>query len=71
MGGAQMPPYGELQVRALDLISHADMEVLGAIAYVFEDTGCSVDVFTYDPKLDSSTRKVVSGCFPCDDPNPG
>jgi hypothetical protein len=64
-----MPSFGDSQVRELDLDSHADLAVLGANSYVFEDKGRTVDVFTYDPKLGSSTRKVVSGCFAYDDPN--
>jgi hypothetical protein len=45
--------------------------VLGANTYVFEDTGRTVNVFAYYPKLGSSTRKVVSGCYANDSPNSG
>ena len=71
IGRAQLPSFDDSQVRGLDLDSHADMAILGANVHVFEDTGCTVDVFTYDPKLGSSTRKSVSSCFAYDDPNCG
>jgi hypothetical protein len=55
----------------LDLDSHADMAVLGSNCIVFEETGRTIDVFSYDPKLGSTERKVVSGTFAYDDPDTG
>jgi hypothetical protein len=57
--------------RGLDLDTHADMAVLGSNCYVFEETGKTVNVFSYDPKLGSTTSNVVSGCFSYDDPTSG
>jgi hypothetical protein len=55
----------------LDLDSHADMAVLGSNCIVLEETGRTIDVFSYDPKLGSTERKVVSGTFAYDDPDTG
>ena len=71
IGRASLPSYGSPEDRGLDLDSHADMAVLGSNCHVFEETGRTVDVFSYDPKLGSSTRNVVSGCFALDDPHTG
>jgi hypothetical protein len=57
--------------RGLDLDTHADMAVLGSNCYVFEETGKTVNVFSYDPKLGSTTSNVVSGCLSYDDPTSG
>jgi Reverse transcriptase (RNA-dependent DNA polymerase) len=66
-----MDPGGDMVDRGLDLDSHADMAVLGSNCYIFEETGRSIDVYSYDPKLGSSERKVVSGVFAYDDPTDG
>ncbi|HSN24565.1 MAG TPA: hypothetical protein VLS45_10475, partial [Methylomicrobium sp.] len=61
-----MPPdtlHVDATDRGLDLDSHADMAVLGSNCYVFEDTGRTVNVFSYDPSMGSVTRNIVSGCF--------
>jgi hypothetical protein len=57
--------------RGLDLDSHADMAVLGSNCFVYEETGRTIDVYSYDAMLGSSERKVVSGVFASDDPNDG
>ena len=57
--------------RGLDLDSHADMAVLGKNCYVLEETGKTIDVFSYDPSLGSKRRKVASGCFAYDEPTTG
>jgi hypothetical protein len=51
----------------LDPDTHADMAVLGSNCYVFEETGKTVNVFSYDPKLGLTTSNVISGCFSYDD----
>ena len=71
IGRAQLPAVTDGQDRGLDLDSHADMAVLGSNCHVFEETGRTVEVFSYDPNLGSTTRNVVSGCFALDDPDTG
>ena len=57
VGSAMMPqPYMDARDRGLDLDSHADMAVLGSNCYVFEESGKTVDVFSYDPELGSTAR---------------
>jgi hypothetical protein len=55
----------------LDLDSHADMAVLGSNCFVFEETNRTNNVYSYDPKMGSHERKVVSGVFAYDDPTTG
>jgi hypothetical protein len=55
----------------LDLDSHADMAVLGSNCFVFEETNRTINVYSYDPKMGSHERKVVSGVFAYDDPTTG
>jgi hypothetical protein len=57
-----------MEDRGLDLDSHADMAVLGSNCVVFEDTGRTITVHSYDPELGSSVWKVVSAAFAYDDP---
>jgi hypothetical protein len=76
IGRAQLPDNGVGSGngdvdRGLDLDSHADMAVLGSNCIVFEETGRTIDVYSFDPKMGSSERKVVSGAFAFDDPNSG
>jgi hypothetical protein len=52
----------------LDLDSHADMAALGSNFFVFEETNRTINVYSYDPKMGSHERKVVSGVFAYDDP---
>ena len=66
-----MPEWSNPADRGLDLDSHADMAVLGSNCYVFGDTGQTVDVYSYDPKMGSTKRAVMSGCFAYDDPESG
>jgi hypothetical protein len=47
------------------------MAVLGSNCYVFEETVKTGNVFSYDPKLGSTTSNVVFGCFSYDDPTSG
>ena len=47
------------------------MAVLGSNCYVFEETSRTINVYSYDPRLGSTERKVVSGCFAYDDPSTG
>jgi len=68
---AQLPAYAGKEDRGLDLDSHADMAVLGSNCHIFEDTGRTVHVFSYDPNQGSTERKVVSGCFAYDDQDTG
>jgi hypothetical protein len=64
VGRAMLPETSvDHRDRGLDLDTHADMAVLGSNCYVFEETGKTVNVFSYDPKLGSTTSNVVSGCF--------
>jgi len=55
----------------LELDSHADVAVLGANCWIFQETSRSVQVYGYDPAQGSTQRKVVSGCFAYDDPQSG
>jgi hypothetical protein len=61
----------DLADNGLDLDSHADMAVLGSNCFVFEETNRTINVYSYDPKMGSHERKVVSGVFAYDDPSNG
>jgi hypothetical protein len=53
----------------LDLDSHADMAVLGSNCVVFEETIRIINVYSYDPKMVSHERNVVSRVFRLRRPN--
>jgi hypothetical protein len=59
----------DLSDRGLDLDSHADKAVLGFNCFVFEVTGRTVNVYSYDPKLGWTATQVVLGSFAYDDKN--
>ena len=41
------------------------------VAGLLQESGRTMNVFSYDPKLGSVSREVVSGCFAYDDPETG
>jgi hypothetical protein len=72
VGCAMLPePSFDPRDGGLDLDTHADMAILSSNCYVFEETGNTVNVFSYDPKLGSTTSNVISRCFSYDDPTSG
>ena len=48
---------------SIELNSHANMPVVGALAYIISDTGETADVNAYSPEYESRNLKIVDAAL--------